>query len=224
MERLYFLPQWFIMYGLGLELVFAIITFLVALYAYKVYKLTSQKEHKLFSLGFLLVSFSYICWFILNLFALIELNDNLLTLEIGNAVKLINLGAYLHILFSLLGLIFLVYTSLKVKRAGIFVLISSLTIFSILLTDRKALMFYFLSSILVLYLVAHYFLEYRKKKNIRLIVMSSAFFFLFLGTFELIFTSRYSEDYVVGHIFILISYLIILLNLASVFKNGQKKQ
>lgn len=224
MEHIYFLPEWFITYGIGLELVFAIITLLVAIYAFKTYKLGLQKQTKLFGLGFLSISLSYIIWFILNLFALIELSEGTFALDLNGATRLINLGAYAHIIFFLLGLILLVYTNLKIKSPGTFSLLFSIIFVSIILTNSKALLFYAISSILIFYLAIHYLFEYKEKRNSHLELMFFSFVFLFLGTLELIFTTAYSTHYAIAHIFILISYVLILINLVSVFKNGQKKK
>ncbi len=218
------MPEWFITYGVGMELIFAVVTLLVAIYAFKIYRLSSQKESELFGLGFLLISLSYITWFILNISALIKLNEGIVALQIDNALALINLGAYLHIFLSLLGLILLVYVNLRIKSIGTLLLLISLSIFPLIFSNNQAILFYFISSILISYLVMHYFYEYKKKKNTHMALMLSAFAFLFLGTFELIFTHEDRMHFVIGHIFILISYTMLLINLISVFKDGQKKK
>lgn len=224
MGYLYSLPKWFIIYSIGFEFVFAFITLLVAIYAYKIYRISCQNEHKLFSLGFFSISFSYVMWFLLNLSALFELNESTSALNITNAINYINLGAYAYMIFFLVGLVILTYITLKVDSNKTLALISSIIFLSIFLASNKGSLFYSFSAILVLFLGIHYFMEYLDKRNPRLAVMLAAFIFLFLGMVDLLLTSFNSVYFVVGHLFMVISFVLILFNLMSALKNGKKKK
>ena len=59
MANLFLIPKWFFGYGVAFELIFAIITLAVALYSFKVYKLSNQNQPKLFGIAFLFFSISY---------------------------------------------------------------------------------------------------------------------------------------------------------------------
>jgi len=224
MGYFYFLPKWFVVYGLGLEFVYTVITFLVAIYSYKIYRASLQRELKLFSLGFLSISLSYLSWFFLNLLAFFELRDvdaNIIAINTAN--RLLNIGAHTHIFFFLFGMIILAYLTLKVKSSRTIILMFSLITLPMVLSEDRAILFYSISSVLLLFLVAHYLFEYSEKRNPKLALMLSAFVLLFIGTFELIFSTKAYVHYISGHIFIFLSYMLVLANLISVFNYGQKK-
>ena len=59
MAGLYIIPEWFLGYDIALNLLFGIITLIVSLYAFKIYRLSSLKQSKLFGISFSFISISY---------------------------------------------------------------------------------------------------------------------------------------------------------------------
>lgn len=222
MDYLYFVPKWFVIYGLGLEFMFSIVTLLVGIYSLKVYHISKNKDIKTFGIGFLLISLSYIIWLFLNFFSLIEINEGTKVLELKEAFNIINIGAYAHIFLFIIGLITLIYATLKFKDYKTFLLLSIVSIFSIIFSTNKSLLFYIISAIFLLYLAIHYLNEYRIKNNSRLAITFSAFTLLFVGSIEIIRSKLNIINYAVGHFLILIAYILILINIIKIAKNGKK--
>ena len=223
MAYLYFLPRWFVFYGLSLEFIYTVVTFFVAIYSYKIYRASLQRELKLFSLGFFAISLSYLSWFFLNLLAFLKLQGNATIIAVTTADRLLNVGAHTHMFLFLFGMTTLAYLTLKVRNSRAVVLLYSLIALPMVLSDNRAILFYAFSSVLLLFLVSHYLFEYSEKRNPKLALMLCAFILLFIGTFDLIFSTRAYVHFVIGHIFIFLSYMLILANLILVFYYGQKK-
>lgn len=221
---LYYSPRWFYGYDIVLEVFFALITLAVAIYAFKVYKLSGQRELKLFGSAFLLISMSYSLWALLNGFAVTELGTARTILELERANIWRYLGAYAHILFFLSGITTLTYMTLKVRSARIFSLIFILVLTSLFLAEEKYLVTYLLSAILLLYVMSSYINQYTGERNRKILLTVLAFVFLFLGRIEFIFSPNKNIFYVVGHVLELAAYFLILASLVLVIKQGHKRK
>ncbi len=220
---LYYSPTWFLGYDIVLELIFAIITLTVAAYAFKIYRLSEQRELKLFGLSFLLISFSYSFWALLNGFAISELTEATSILDLAHATIYSVIGVYFHILFYLGGMITLTYMSLKVKSTKVLVLIISLILLFMLNVEEKYLLLYLVSAVLLIFVTYGYIEDARAHQNKKTWPLILAFILLFLGRFDFIFSSRDYRFYVIGHFLELAAYLIILTGLILVIKHKPKK-
>src|SRR3989338_6741436 len=120
---LYCSPRWFYGYDIILEIVFAIITFAVAMYSFRIYRLSGQRDSRLFGTSFLLISVSYSLWAILNGFAVSQLESARTILEIERANIWRYFGAYAHIFFFLGGLTTIAYMTFKDKSAKLYSLL-----------------------------------------------------------------------------------------------------
>ena len=225
MERLYYIPLWFVKYSIGLELIFAIVTLLIAIFAFKIYNLTAQRQLKLFSLGFFATALSYIIWFTLNSFALARLNDQTSMLLIDQTSDIVNLAAYGHVILYLTGLAILVYTTLKSESLRTLTLLIAMSIIPIFVTCNTALLFNVIAAIYLAYLVIHYAAEYKEKRIQNTLYILTAFILLLTGTIELLFSTGHYLNFVIAHICILGSYLLLLASLARIYlSNGAKKK
>ena len=90
--------------------------------------------------------------------------------------------------------------------------------------ENKATSFYTISLFLVLVMVAHYYLEYFRKKTIPRLMTFFSFLLIFISRAELYFSSQSYAHYIVGHSVELVGYLILLINLIFVMKNGKEKK
>lgn len=223
MSHLYLLPRWFLSYSIYLEIFFAIITFIVAFYAYKLYKLSSQRELKLLGWSFSLISLSYILWALLNIFVITKMTEScVLHLEEISMIALT--GVYLHILLFMFGLIVLTYMSLKIEDWRILAILFIIILLSVFFMQQKAIVIYLISAVLLLFILISYLSEYVKKKNNKCFLILIAFALLFIGRFDFLFTSRNQISYVLGHFFEFISYLLILICLIKSLKHGKEKK
>src|SRR3989338_2560777 len=158
-------PSWFFIYSIILEIFFAIITFILSYYAFKVYKLTDQRQSKLFSAAFLLISLSYLAQAILNLVILEQLADRVVSIINLQNVFLLNLfGLYAHALLFIMGLLVLAYLTLRLENINALFLGIAVIIVSIYMASNKTVLFYLLSTILLVSIVINYFMIYAKSR------------------------------------------------------------
>ncbi|PIN87311.1 hypothetical protein COV19_00305 [Candidatus Woesearchaeota archaeon CG10_big_fil_rev_8_21_14_0_10_44_13] len=214
---MYLIPQWFFGYDVLLELLFAFVTLLVAIYAFKVYKLSGENQPLLFGVSFIFISASYMAQSFLNFMIVSELNR-----DICNAMKLANidtlnaLGIYFHTFFFISGLLFLVYMTLKTKCAKTFSLMFILAYALLWFASNTFYTFYFLSSVLLTYILIHYLVAFVRKKQKRTLLVLVAFAFLLFGSIHFIFSINHSLFYALGHMLGLVAYILILINLIIV--------
>jgi hypothetical protein len=225
MANLFLIPRWFFGYGVAFELIFAIITLAVALYSFKVYKLSNQNQPRLFGIAFLFFSISYFIQSILNYFIISEIAQNISTVMKLQSVTWFNaIGLYVHMFFFIVGLVTLAYMTLKIKSPKTFALLIIMFLLTFFLIDDKIPLFYVMSSLLLIFISIHYllnFVENRKPRNFLVLV---AFLLLLFGNLHFIFAVNHTIYYVIGHFLDLTAYILILVNLLLILKNGKKKK
>ncbi len=219
MANIYLVPNWFLGYDILLELAFAIVSLIVGIYAFKIYKLSEQQESKLFSIAFFSISVSYFIQSFLNFAIISELNENIsILLRINNINTMNNLGIFAHMIFFMAGLITLVYMTLRIRSVKAYSLLFIIIMLSLIFSLNKLYIFYLLSSVLLLYILIHYFKNYFESRKPRMLLVLVAFAFLLFGTIHFIFSLNHGLYYVIGHFLELIAYLLILTNLILVIR------
>lgn len=214
-----FSPIWFLGYDILLELLFFIITLIISIYAFKVYKKTFQKRVLLFSLGFFLISLSYLIQSLFNYLALSKLNENICFWINIQSVAFFNwMGIIAHIFFMVLGLSVLTYMSLKVERKRIFLLIILLPTLGLVFSNNLITMFFIYSSLFLSFLSYHFIKNYINKKNNKTLLVASAFVLLLIGNINFIFLPNNEIFYALGHLINLFAYIFIILNFYLVLK------
>ncbi|MBW2992505.1 hypothetical protein KY345_04780 [Candidatus Woesearchaeota archaeon] len=215
----YFAPEWFFGYDIVLELIFVAIILAVSYYALKVYKLSGLRQSKHFSLAFMFIAASYFVQSVYNFWIISLINKGVTTVLGVIGLNAFNItGYFFQIFFFLLGLITLLYMTLKIKSRKTYFLIVILTAVALLLTPNRIYAFYLLSSIFLIYLVIHFFNYYMKKKQAKTLLVLSAFAFLLFGSIQYILSLNNGLFYVLGHFSELIAYSLILINLILVVK------
>jgi len=223
MLNLYLIPNWFFGIDVVFELAFAVVSLIVSLYAFKIYKLSNQTQSKLFGFSFLFFSISYFIQSFMNFAIISKLNENVcVALKFQSIDALNTLGIYAHILFFTLGLATLTYMTLRTNNKKLHSLIIVIAIFFILFSANKIYSFYFLSSIFLIYIVSHYFLNYLENKQTKTLLVLIAFIFLLFGNIHFMFAVNHILFYILAHFLELISYSLILINLLLILKNGKK--
>jgi len=225
MSHLIFPQGWFYGYDVVLELIFAIITFAVSFYSFKIYNLTYQRQPKLFGIGFAFISASYLIRAIVSFVIAYEVKEGINVIsDLRELVILNNFGIYSYLLLFVTGLFFLTYLTFKVKNKKIFTLIYLITISSIIVSLNKLELFYLFSTIFLAYIFIHYLENYESHKQKRTFLILLSFFLLFLSSIQFFFSVGNTLDYAISHILELIAYLLILLDLLLVSKNESKKK
>jgi formate hydrogenlyase subunit 3/multisubunit Na+/H+ antiporter MnhD subunit len=223
MANLYLVPDWFFGFDIIFELAFAIITLIVALYAFKVYRLSEQNQSKLFGWAFIFFSISYFIQSLLNFVIISKLSETICDVIKLQSVTILNAwGISIHMILLIIGLVTLAYMTLKINNPKAYSLVLLISLFSIILSLNKIYWFYFLSSILLIFIVIHYTQNYLKNKQSKTLLVLMAFLFLLFGHIHFIFAVNHALFYVIGHFLELIAYILILINLLLVLKNGKK--
>ncbi|MCX6750610.1 MAG: hypothetical protein NTZ83_04080 [Candidatus Pacearchaeota archaeon] len=219
MATLSFVPEWFFIYGLAFGLAFAIISLVVSLYSFKIYRLSGQRQSKLFGVAFLLFSISYFIQFFLNLAILSELNEKILNaIEFQNVITMNTLSIFAHMILFTLGLVTLIYMILNVKNKWIYSGLMLVSVLFLLFSANKINFFYVFSSVLLIIISIYYLQHSIKHKNSRSLLMVIAFFFLLIGHIHFIFLINHEIEYVLGSFLELAAYILVLVNLLRVLK------
>src|SRR4030042_337553 len=133
MANIYLVPNWFLGYDILLELAFAIVSLIVGIYAFKIYRLSEQQESKLFSIAFFSISVSYFIQSFLNFAIISELNENIsILLRINNINTMNSLGIFAHMIFFMAGLITLVYMTLRIRSVKAYSLLLIIIMLSLI--------------------------------------------------------------------------------------------
>ncbi len=223
MWNIYLIPNWFFGYDVIFELIFALITLAVSIYSFKVYKLSEQRQAKLFGISFLFISISYFIQSFLNFAIISKLNENICkAIQIVDVMRLNNIGIFTFIIFFITGLITLTYMTLKVKDMRIYALLFIITILSLIFSSNRIYLFYFLASVLLINICIHYIITYLHTKQPRILLVLAAFILLLISTIHFTIAVNHVLFYALGHFFELIAYILILTNLILIVKNEKK--
>lgn len=219
MSLMYFSPSWFFGYDVVLEIFFAIISLMIGLFAYRIYKITEKKRIWLFGIAFVLIGTSYIFQSILNFFILSELNANICSsIKVMTVAQFDMMGMTAHMTFMTAGLVMLAYMTFRTEKTSALWLLQLISFAAIFTSRNEIFMFFIVSSIYILYLAIHYLHYYLIKKESKILLVFSAFVLLAIANLQFLFAVDRSLFYVIGHILEFFSYLLILINLKSVRK------
>jgi len=211
-------PHWFIGYNSILEMMFFVITSLVGAYALRIYKLSGQRQSKLFGISFLLISAAYLIQSILNFAASYSMAEGCSMRSMTAVHSLSNFGIYVHMILFITGLVTLAYMTLKIKNIKAYALFLAAILAVLLLSSNKLYFFYALSSILLIYISFYYLRNYLKNKKMSALIVFAAFLSLLFGKIHFIFSIDHGAFYVAGHLLELVAYVLIMINLINVVR------
>ena len=209
-------PEWFTGPDVLFEFTFAVVALLVAVYAFRVFRLTKSRNALSLGAGFLLMSVSYLSLSLMNASAIFSIaaHDGISYGILRGLAILSVLTLYTHVLLYILGLASLSCIALKDKSAKAFLLISLPSIIALLLSPNTLLLFHVLSSFFLVVISFQYWRNYAKKKQGKALMIAIAFFLLLLGRIHFIFSPNHEIFYPIGHALELLSYVLILISLA----------
>lgn len=221
----YIISPWFFGYNLIFLIMFAVTTLLVSIFAYRIYKLTKQNQLKLFSTAFLAFSIGYMIQAVTHFLISSRLIELMIGFRAGRRVPplggittLNNILYNSYVIFIMLGLILLIYMTLKVKNMKIMFLLFGVIFLSLIFTPGHLFLFHTLSSLLLGFIVLYYYDSYKAKKQLQKLVVLIAFVFLLLGELALIFSVQNATFFMMGRTLQLIAYLCILTNLVLIIR------
>ena len=221
MNTIYIVPTWFYNFGIAFNLLFFLITCAVAFYSYKIYSLSSKNELKFYSMGFSFISLSYFSKILLFLTTFTEINEK----HVGIIIEKLNTTGlfltYIHLTLFIIGLVTILYATLKTESLRIYILLISASLISIFLTSNKIRLFLALSAIYLLFISYHYGREYIKYKNFKTSLIFIGFVLLFVSKLEVSLSGFYLS-YLIEQTIELVAYTFIAFGLALVLRKGKK--
>lgn len=219
MSFAHFAPTWFFGYDIALELIFAIVSLVVSIFAFKIYKATDQKPVKLFGTSFLFISLSYFMQSLFNFLIISKLNEQVCVIVKMQSVYLFDtIGMFTHMIFMIVGLVILTYMSFKSEKKSLLMLLLVISLLSIFLSRNKLYMFFLFSSIYLIFIAWHFISNYLRNKQKKTLLIAIAFLFILFGNIHFLFSVSHQLMYAIGHILELLAYLLILWNFYLVLK------
>lgn len=225
MDSLYLVPGWFYYIDIVLGLAFAVISLVVANYAFKINKITKEFEFNLFGTAFLLISLSYILRVAINSFLTSVLSHSIEILEIKAINILSTTTVYVYAFLFITGYATFAYTTIKnnSKRMYYMILVPSLLAFA--LSENKSLAIYLITTVFLVPICFHYGRLFLESKNRKRSFMFIATLLLLMSNVISMFVSDYVfyQGYIISEAVELIAYSIIGFSLYKIINNGEKK-
>ncbi len=222
MQNIFLVPNWFLGYDIILELIFALVTLFVSIFAFKIHGITHQPNIKKFAFGFLLISIGYFIQTLLNSVFFFYIQHLYFSPQHAYLILLTyTIMVYAYSYLMLLGLITLVYMTFNTSNIKIHLLISALSLIVLVFGMDELLLFYTMSALITLFIVLHYRKNYKIKKRVNTLIVLLAFCAMFISYIIFIFSTEHELFYFLGHAVKLIAYSMILSNLVSVLNKGK---
>lgn len=216
-------PHWFTGSGIIIELIFALVTILIAFYAYKVYRIARQRYIMLFGLAFMSISFAYFIQAVLNFFILKQVQSyhiftTILAPERCPSIQLSIFAVWLHIIFMIAGIALLAYVTMKERGKKIYLLFIALSVIALLFSFDVILTFHLLTSAFLLFITIQHYNRHKSQGTVNSLLVFFGFGFIFLGALQLAAASILGLFYIFGHLTVLVGYLLLLASLLRVVR------
>lgn len=213
MINLYNIGTDFIWYSILLQLIFCLVTSVIAYQAYKIFRITKKDQAKFMFLAFLSIFLSYLIQIIFDFLAWIGFNYNSYVFLGIHPLSVFNeQGLYFHVIFFTIGLAFLMYNAFRTENKGVmwYLILSSLLV--LFLTKDLLIGFFLLGTLYLGFLSYHFYLNYNSKKSKNALLVVSSFAVLFAANVILIFMGSSSPLYYAAQTLNLLGYSLVLLN------------
>ena len=216
----YISPAWFYGYDAAFQLLFAVITLIIAAFSFKVYKASEQRPARLLGFAFLFISLAFLVQALLSALLVSGAQERACDLIGLTLVGLCeSVGILLHIALMLTGLALLVLLAVKPAGKRTLLLLLGVTLIALAVSGDALLTYYLLSSFFLAFISWHFIENYLSNKQTKTLLVALAFLFLFFGSFHFLLAVNHEIFYVLGHFLELAAYLLILANLYVVRKS-----
>src|SRR3989338_8710996 len=213
MQTIYFSPPWFFGYDISLEFLFAIMSLVVSLFAFHLYRVSGERQTKLFGVAFLTISISYFLQSIFNFLIVGKLSQDVCRIiKVQDAAVFEALGIYAQIIFMIAGLVLLTYMTLKTEKPAVYWLMLSIALIGTLASRNVLYVFYLISALLLIFLCWHFFDNYAKRKHAKTLFVALAFLFLLIRDIQFVLSFDYEIFYVLGRLAELTAYVLLAIN------------
>jgi len=213
MSQLALIP-WFFTYDLALDVLFAVISLSLSLFAFKIFKVTAQKQARFFGISFLFIGLSYFVQFFFSIFK-ISFSD---LSSCKEAWFFSSCGFYLPMMLMIAGFMILMYTTFEIKNRSVLCILLLISLVGLFLSSNPLLVYYLVLTLILAFIAGSFVKKYFEKKQVLSLVTAIAFLFLLFGSIHFLFSLNHQVYYVLGRFFELIAYLLILVNVYLVLK------
>ncbi len=215
-------PVWFF----GIDGVFEGLAFIVALllaiYAYRAYKLTHDKRFSLYALSFLAITLGQGIRAVTDLLMHSNLENELPYIaflpHLQSTPLLFTAGYFLHILFMLLGLMILSCYAMKVKDIKVFCVMAFSLLPLMLLVTSVYLAFHYLGLLFCAFIAYSYWKYWCTKKIRPTCLVFIGFLFMALSYVQFLADTVFRVLYISAHLTQLAGYLCLLAALFMVLR------
>jgi len=218
-------------YGIDsvIEILIMLVSFQIAYYSNRIYKIIKERNYRLLSAGFLLISISFLFKIVSNLTVLEKINvedlhflSHILS-EVGNLGLIYFFSFGFYKLLYLSGFLFLFFTTTNIKsRENIFMYLY-LGFVTILFSIYFNSLFHFTVAITLILLTANFYENYKRRKSQNTKLVFMAFAIMTLGHLFLLFSANISALYITGKAILLAGFSALLLNQVRI-KNEKKNK
>ena len=240
MFRLFYTPGWFNGIDLVFDFVGLVIALMIASYSWRVYKVSKDNKFFYFSGAFILISLSLIFKsFTHSVLYFTPIRDSValaLAPAVGPGLKFADLfyrGAFFVQMFSMLtGLLLIFFISQKSRerlRKLHEVTQISLFVYLVLLisvvSNFKHSVFYLTSVVLLGLIVLNYYKNYLNTgRNSNAYKVMFSFFLILVGNINFVFIEMSTFLYVIGELFVLSGFLLLLFTYRTVRRVSESKK
>ena len=204
-------PTWFRGVDTFFEAFSILVAILIAVFSFKAYKLTKNRNHLYFGTAFGLISISFFAKVLTALFVYFNRKSSIVGPGAASEVaSLFHAGRLVYVLLVLIPflMILMIYSKLENKRM-IAVFLSFLLVFAVL-SHQNILMFYLVALLLVAFITVHLFDNYKERKSVNAGLIFSAFFMLVIQYVLFILTPYTSIFYAGAYFMQFLAYSTLL--------------
>lgn len=208
-------PEWF--YGINsvFELVCALITFLVSMLSYHAYRFAKQKKYYFLFASFLLISFAFSLSAIGGLMMHLGFYERIIS--ILDTFDIVFLG---QMVLMLLAYTILLLVSMNVRSRRLIALIMSLVTLFIVFSYQYYIKYHIILFLLLFFLSANFYLNYRKHRKLNSALVFSGFYLLMMAQPFFLFTVEFNTQfYIIGQALQLAGFLALFFMLIRVTRS-----
>ena len=208
-------PQWFGGYDILFNVIFAVVTLLIAGLSYRAKHLKQEKKYGYFGLAFLLIGIAHIVFVI---FAALQNTVLAQVLQVFDFVFLI------HMFLMLLAYFILILVILKIENKNAIALLFVLLLLLVAFSYQYFIKFHIISLVLLGFLTLQFYKNYLKKKNINSKFVYISFFLLTCSHIFFAGIRASQAVYVAGEVFQLLGFILLFFMFIKVVTHGRKKR
>ncbi|MDD5193963.1 MAG: hypothetical protein PHF67_05280 [Candidatus Nanoarchaeia archaeon] len=209
------------------EFLIIIVSLIIAYSGYRIYKIIGDKKYKIFSLGFLTLSLSFIFKILSNLTIFYKVRVNYVGLSLMGLMQwkymeLFNFVSFIfYKIFHIVGFLILFFVITHTEKKEKILTMLYLGIIAVLFSIYFNFIFDLTLVVLLFFLTMHFYQNYEKQKSKNSFLVFFAFLLMLVSHCFFIFSDISMIFYLIGEILLLISFLNLLINQ---FRSGKKTE